>query len=98
MDKNFDKCATALLITKSNFLSMFSALEFKVVTLISFSLDFTLFTTLIFFSIESFKIKEHLGKMIAKGIPGKPPPVPTSNNFVLSVKEINFAMERECNT
>ena len=37
-----------------------------------------------------------LGKNIAKGIPGKPPPVPTSKILVVSLNFIIFTIEREC--
>ena len=56
------------------------------------------FTTLIFLPIESTKVNLTSGKRMAKGIPGKPPPVPTSKTFELALKEINFPIARECRT
>ena len=41
-------------------------------------------TTLIFFEILSNNVKFTLGKRIASGIPGKPPPVQTSRTSVPS--------------
>jgi len=35
------------------------------------------------------------GKKIARGIPGKPPPVPKSRTFVPSRKFIDFAIANE---
>ena len=43
----------------------------------------------------STKIKLASGKIIARGIPGKPPPVPKSNIVASFLNFINFAMDRE---
>ena len=48
--------------------------------------------------LQATKVKLTLGNIIAKGIPGNPPPVSTSKTEVPSLKNKNFAIERECKT
>ena len=48
------------------------------------------FTTFIFLPILSTNKNSTLGNKIAKGNPGKPPPVPTSIIFVPSAKSITL--------
>ncbi|MPN57372.1 hypothetical protein SDC9_205066 [bioreactor metagenome] len=58
----------------------------------------TSLATLTFFPIESIKVNFTSGNKMAKGMPGKPPPVPTSNTVVPGLKFITWAIASECNT
>jgi hypothetical protein len=48
--------------------------------------------------MESTKWKFVSGKRMASGIPGKPPPVPTSKIFAPGLNAVTFAIPNECNT
>ena len=54
------------------------------------------FTTFIFLPMESTNTKLVSGKRIANGMPGNPPPVPTSKTSVPGLKAITLAIPREC--
>lgn len=54
--------------------------------------------TLIFFPMRSMRWNRHSGKSMARGMPGNPPPVPTSRSVVSGVNCITLAIPRECNT
>ena len=58
----------------------------------------TSFATIIFLPVPSISLNLQFGNIIAKGIPGKPPPVPKSIIVVPSLKFIAFAMAKEWST
>ena len=96
--QNLSSWVTALLIIKSNFSEIFSALSIFDLTFFISKSSIIWSTTFIFLPIESTNVNEVFLKYIANGMPGKPPPVPTSNIFVCFLKSINLAMDNECNT
>jgi hypothetical protein len=83
---NSGKAVTARLIMKSNRLFSSSILLRMAFTFVRFSSSATDETTFIFFSIESRRKNSASGKMIASGMPGKPPPVPASRTLLHSAK------------
>ena len=54
--------------------------------------------TFIFLPMESISVKRHSGNNIASGIPGKPPPVPTSSISVWGWNGSTLAMASEWST
>jgi len=55
-------------------------------------------TTFNFLPTLSKSVKWASGNNIAKGTPGKPPPVPTSNIFYFASNFITFPKDNECKT
>ena len=72
--------------------------DVEVVFLLLVDKDETALTTLIFFSIESRSVNSESGNIIARGIPGNPPPVPASSILVPGKKLITFAIDNEWRT
>ena len=91
---NLGNEVTALPRTKSNCLLMFSARTGMLLTFLRSRSEAMDLTTFIFFAIESTRRNSLSGNRMAKGIPGKPPPVPTSRIFVFGANETTFKMER----
>ena len=50
----------------------------------------------IFFAMESTMEIERSGRAMPTGIPGKPPPQPTSRHFALSISNCDLTMLSEC--
>jgi hypothetical protein len=76
------------------FLPSVSTLAFTVSTFSSPRLSATEDATFIFFPMESHKVKLQRGKATARGIPGNPPPVPTSRMLLPAGKSTTFAIAR----
>ena len=92
---NFFILVTALETIKSCFDFICSTLLTREDTLFKFNDSLTALTTFIFLFILSTNKNWHFGNNIANGIPGKPPPVPTSRIVVLSLNLITLAIDRE---
>lgn len=92
--KNRSKSVTARPITKSNGSLKSSTRICFVCTFLSPRASTMAFTTRTFLPMESIKVKLTPGNMMAKGIPGNPPPVPTSSIVVPSTKRQIFPNAR----
>ena len=57
-----------------------------------------LFATRIFLPVPSMSLNDTSGKRMARGIQGKPPPVPKSRTDVPGLNFRAFAMASECST
>lgn len=89
------KGITARLTTKSNFSFISSTRDQTHVTFVKPNAWETWVQTLIFLAMLSTSRKLHCGKSIAKGMPGKPPPVPTSITVVEGRNVSSLAMASE---
>ncbi len=89
------KSVTALLTTKSYFPFSSSILLLAVKAFLRPSSPITASATLIFFATESRRVNSEPGKSMARGMPGNPPPVPTSRMRVDGRKEMILAIDSE---
>src|SRR5690554_3625554 len=94
----YESSVTALETTIWNSWGMLSALVWMAVVFDNPSALETAVTTFVFLFMESHSKKSVSGKRIARGIPGKPPPVPTSSTELPGLKLNNAAIDNECNT